>query len=131
MVGLPNVIRILACFNPCGIFICYAVLFVVRAEENTEDSTQRRAFERPTREVLGKRVAEENIQPLRDAEWCNGTACEGVIPYNGNDNNCSHQRTHIYIELYIPTVIKGKWYYPKRNELVFSILLSLNTSLSN
>lgn len=82
MIGLPNVIRILAYFNPCGIFICYAVLFVVRAEENTEDSIQRREFERPTREVPGKRVAEENIQPLRGAEWCNGTACEGVNPYN-------------------------------------------------
>jgi hypothetical protein len=83
--------RILVYFNPCGIFICYAILFVVRAEENVEDSTQKRAFQRPTPEVPSKQVAEEDIQPQRSAEWWNCTACEGVILYNGKDDNFSDQ----------------------------------------
>ena len=126
MKSWPNVMRILAYCNPCGIFICYAILFVVRAEENIEDSTQRRSFQRPTREVLGKRVAEEDLQPLRSAEWWNGTACEGVIPYNGNVNNFSHQSTHLYVELPFPTVIKGEWYYPNRNELKHFIIRQMH-----
>jgi len=120
MLGWTNVMRILVYINPCGIFICYAILFVVRAEENIEDSTQRRAFQRSTQEVQGKRAAEEDIQPVRSAEWWNGTTRDGVIPYNGNDNNFSHQSTHLYVELPLPTVNKVKWYYPNRNELVFS-----------
>jgi len=104
--GVPNVMRILLYFNPCGIFICYAVLFVVRAEENVEDSTQRRAFHRPEQEVPSQQVAEEDKQPLRSAEWWNDTACEGVILYNGNDDNFSHQSTNFYVELPLPTVTK-------------------------
>jgi hypothetical protein len=121
MTGVTNVMRILVYFNPCGIFICYAILFVVRAEENVEDSTQRRAFQRPVQDVRGKQVAGQNMQPLRSAEWWNGTACEGVILHNGNDNNFSHQRTHLYVELPIPAVINNEWYPPNRNELVFWI----------
>ena len=79
MTGVPNVMRILVYFNPRGIFICCAILSVVRAEENVEFSTQRRAFQRPTPEVPGKQMAEEDIQPLRSAEWWNVTACERDI----------------------------------------------------
>jgi hypothetical protein len=79
--------RILLYFKPCGIFICYAILFVVRAEENVEDSTQRRAIQRPTPEVPSKQVAEEDIQPKRSAECWNCTASEGVILYSGKDDN--------------------------------------------
>ena len=106
MTVVPNVMRILVYFNLCGIFICYVILFVVGAEENVEDSTQRRAFQRPAPEVPGQQVAEEDIQPLRSAEWWNCTACEGVILYNGNDDNFSHQSTHFYAELPLPTVIR-------------------------
>jgi hypothetical protein len=107
--------RILVYFNPCGIFICYAILFVVRAKENVEYSTQRRAFKRSRPEIPGKQVAEEDIQPLRIAECRNGTACGGVILQNGNDNNFSHPNTHLYVELTLPTVIQCEWYYPNRN----------------
>jgi len=127
MAGWP--MRILAYLNPCGIFVSYALLIVVRAEENIEDSTQRRAFQRPKREILGKQVAEEDIQPLGSAEWWNGTACEGVISYNGKDNNFSHQSTHLYVELPFPTVIKVKWYYPNRNQLFFDVLLTVHLSI--
>jgi len=89
--GVRNVMRIMVYFNPCGIFFCYAILFVVRAEGNIEDYTQRRAFQRPTPEIPGKQMAKEDIQPLPSAEWRNGTAREGVILYNGKDNNFNHQ----------------------------------------
>jgi hypothetical protein len=121
MTGLPSLTKILVYFNPCGICICYAILFVVRGEENVEDSTQRSVFQRPAQEVPGKQEAEENIEPLRSAVWWNGTACEGVNLYNDNDDNFSHQSTHRYVKLPLPTVIKGEWYYPNRNELFFSI----------
>jgi hypothetical protein len=91
MTGVRNVMRILVYFNPCGIFICYTLLFVVRAEENVEDYTQRRTFQKSTLEVPGKQMAEEDIQQLRSAEWRNGTAREGVILYNGKDNKFSYQ----------------------------------------
>jgi hypothetical protein len=56
--------RILVYINLCGIFICYTILFVVRAEENVKDSTKRSAFQSPAQEVPGKQEAEENIEPL-------------------------------------------------------------------
>jgi glucan-binding YG repeat protein len=115
--------KILAHFNPCGFFICYSVLYVIRAEENVEDSTQRTALQVPTLEVPDKHVAEEDLQSLRSAMWWNGTVCEKDILYYYNDDNFSHQITRRYVELPLPHVIKGEWYYPNRNELVFSFFL--------
>ena len=108
MTGSPNAMRILAHFNPCGIFICYAILSVIHAEESVEDSAQRTALQRPALEVPGKHVAEEDVPPLRSALWWNGTVCEKDILYNGNDNNFSHQSTRRYAGLPLPPVIKGE-----------------------
>jgi hypothetical protein len=108
MRGLLSAMRILVYFNPCGIFICYAILFVVRAEENVEDSTQISALQRPAQEVPGKQEAEENIEPLRSAMLWNGTACEGVNLDDDNDEKFNHQSTHRYVKLPLSTVIKGK-----------------------
>jgi hypothetical protein len=121
MSGLSSVIRILVYFNPCGIFICYAILFVVGAEVNVEDSTQRSAFLIPAQNVPGKQEAEGNIDTSRSAVLWSGAACEGFTSYNDNDDNFSHQGNQYYVKIRFPTVIKGEWYYPKRSKLVFSI----------
>jgi hypothetical protein len=119
MTGLSSVMRILVCFNPCGIFICYAILFVVGAEVNVEYSTQRSAFLRSAQEVPSKQEAEGNIETSRSAVWWSGTACEGVGSRNDNDDKFSHQGNHRYVKIPLPSVIKGEWYYPKRSKLVF------------
>jgi hypothetical protein len=119
MTGLSSVMRIQVCFNPCGIFICYAILFVVGAEGNVEDSTQRSAFLRSVQVVPGKQEAEGNIETSRSAVWWSGTACEGDTLYNDNDDKFSHQGNHRYVKMYLPTFIKGEWYYSKRSKFVF------------
>jgi hypothetical protein len=91
MKGLSSVMRILVCFNLCGIFICYAILFVVGAEVNVEDSTQSSAFLIPAQEVIGKQEVEGNIEKSRSAVWWSGTACEGVTLCNDKDDKFSHQ----------------------------------------
>jgi hypothetical protein len=121
MTSLSSVMRILVCFNPCGIFICYAILFVVGAEVNVEDSTLRSAFLIPAQEVPGKQEAEGNIETSQSAVWWSGTACEGVTSCNDNDDKFSHQGNHRYVKTHLPSVIKGEWHYPKRSKLVFSI----------
>jgi hypothetical protein len=120
--GLPSVMRILVYFNLYGIFICYNILFVVRDVENVEDSTQTSALQIPAPEVPSKQEDEEDIEPLRSAMWWNGKACEGVNLDDDNDDKFNHQSTHRYVKLPIPTVNKGKWYYPNRNKFVSRFL---------
>jgi hypothetical protein len=91
---------------------------VVRAEVNVEDSTQKSAFQSPALEVPGKQEDEEDIEPLRSAYRWNGKACEGVNLDDDNDDKFNHQSTHRYVKLPLPTVKKGKWYYPNRNKFV-------------
>jgi hypothetical protein len=110
MTGLPSVMRILVYFNLCGIFICYTILFVVRAEENVEDSTQTSAFQSPAQEVPGKQEDEEDIEPLRSAMCWDGKSCEGVNLDDDNDDKFNHQSNHRYVKLPLPTVNNGKWY---------------------
>jgi hypothetical protein len=107
MTGLSSVMRILVCFNLCGIFICYAILFVVGAEVNVEDSTQISAFLIPAQEVKGKQEASGNIDTSRSALWCSGAACEEVTSYTDNDEKFSHQGNYGYIKLPLPTFING------------------------
>jgi hypothetical protein len=121
MTGLSSVMRILVCFNPSGIFICYAILFVVGAEVNVNDSTQGSAFLIPAQEVPGKQQIKGNNETSGSAVWLCGAACEGVNLYNHTDDKFSHKRNHRYVKITLPTVIKGEWYYPKRSKLVFSI----------
>jgi hypothetical protein len=109
MTGLSSVMRNLVCFNPCEIFICYAILFVVGAEGNVEDSTQRSAFLKPAQKVPGKQEAERNIETSRSAVWWSGTACEGVTLCNDNDDKFIHKGNHRYVKIPLPTVMKVEW----------------------
>jgi hypothetical protein len=121
MTGVPNVVRVLVNFDPCRIFICYAILVVVRAEENVEDSTRRTTLQKSMQDPVDKHVAGENVRQLRSGASCTGTACEGVILRHGDDDNVSHhshQSIQSSVELPLPTVINGEWNYPNRSELV-------------
>ena len=84
MTGVPNVIRILVYFNPCGIFICYSILFVVRAEGNIENYTQRRAFQKPTPEVLRKQLPEEDIGKGKPGKVQALRLCTGCTAHRGS-----------------------------------------------
>jgi hypothetical protein len=88
---------------------------VVRAEENVEVSIQTSAFQSPAQKVPGKQEDAKDIEPLRSAMWWNGKACDGVKLDDDNDDNFNHQSTHRYVKLPLPTVNKGKWYYPNKN----------------
>jgi hypothetical protein len=108
MTGLSSVMRILVFFNPCGIFICYAILFVVGAEVNVEDSTQRIAYLKPEKEVPGMQETEGNIETSQSAVWWSGTAGEGASSYSENDDEFSHEGNHRYVKIPLSTVMKGE-----------------------
>jgi hypothetical protein len=61
--------------------------------------------------------------------WWNGKACEGVNLDDDNDDKFNHQITHRYVKLPLPTVNKGKWYYPNRNKFVSRFLSLFNENI--
>jgi hypothetical protein len=116
MIGVPNIMRNLALFNPCRILVCYAVLFVVRAEENVEVSTQITAFQAPRQELPVNYLSGDDLQAL--LTW-NGTNCEGIISYSKNDEDVGCQSLQRSAKMPLPNIITGECTFPSRIVLVF------------
>jgi hypothetical protein len=94
-------------FNPYGITACYAIFFLVRAEENVKNFAEPTALEVPIHELLGNHFPNVDEAPSR-SQLSRDEICETVVLQHGIDNAASHQRSQLKVELSPSSAANGE-----------------------
>jgi hypothetical protein len=102
--------------DPYRIAACYAIFFIVRAEENVKDFVGTTSLEGPNQELLGNLISNGDEEPFHDQFSCDGT-CETVALQHGNANDVSHQSSQRKVEFSLPSAITGERGYPHETKL--------------
>jgi hypothetical protein len=98
-------------FNLYSITACYAIFFLVRAEENVKNLAEPTSLEGPIQELLGNLLSNVDDVPLHSQLSCD-EICETVILQHGIDKDVSHQNSQRKVELSPPSAITGERGYP-------------------
>lgn len=94
-------------FDPYRITACYAIFFIVGAEETVKNFVEPTSLEGPIQELLGNLMSNGDEVPLRSQFSCDGT-CESVVLQRGNANDLSHRSYQWTMELSVPSETTGK-----------------------
>jgi hypothetical protein len=93
--------------DPYRITACYAIFFIVRAEETVKNFVEPTSLEGPIQELLGNLMSKADEVPLHNQFSCDGT-CEPVVLQRGRTSELSHESSERQVELSLPSEITGK-----------------------
>jgi hypothetical protein len=98
-------------FNLYRITACYAIIFLVRAEENVKNFAEPTSLEGPIQELLGNLLSNVDEVPLHSQLSCD-EICDTVILQHGIDKDVGHQSTQRKVELSLPSANTGEQGHP-------------------
>jgi hypothetical protein len=99
--------RFVYSFDPYRITACYAIFFIVRAEETVKNFVEPTSLEGPIQELLGNLISKGDEVPLRSQFSCDGT-CETDVSQRGSSNDRSHQSYQRKMESSLPSETTGE-----------------------
>lgn len=99
--------RFLYLLDAYRITACYAIFFIVRAEETVKNFVESTSLEGPIQELLGNLMSNGDEVPSHNQFPCDGT-CETVVMQRGSASDISLQNSQRKVELSLPSEITDR-----------------------
>jgi hypothetical protein len=99
--------RFVYVFDPYRITACYAIFFIVRAEETVKNFVEPTSPEGPIQELLGNLISNGDEIPLR-SQFSRDETCGSVVLQRGSPNDFRHQSYQRKMELFVPSESTGE-----------------------